>query len=359
MLFPVAVSKDQVFLVTGASGYIGGAMVAHLSAQGLPVRGMIRTPAKAAAVKALGASDVVVGDLTDADSIRRAVEGCRSIYHFAAIFRQVNVADSEYHDVNAEGTRRLLEAAIQSGVERVIYCSTGGVLGHIAHPPGTEETPYSPGDAYQSSKVEGERIALEYFRSGRVGGCVIRPAMVYGPADTRHLKMFRMIANGTFFYVGPSLNVHFVDVRDVARAFQLAMEHTERNGEVYIVAGERSVSLTEMVTLIASLLNVPAPRVRLPVKPMQWVGSLCEWACKPFRIQPPIYRRRVDFFVNNREFSTAKAQRELGYRPARPFEAEVAEVVTWYCRHGWLKSGARTVVCVLSAMLPWLAIEFR
>jgi nucleoside-diphosphate-sugar epimerase len=344
-------AAGRTYLVTGASGYIGGAMVAHLVGQGISVRAMVRNPAKTAAVQALGAHEVVVADLTDAESIRRAVEGCRGIYHFASIFRQVNVADSAYGDVNAEGTRRLLEAAVQAGVERVIHCSTIGVLGHIANPPGTEETPYSPGDAYQRSKVEGEKIALEYFRSGRMRGCVIRPAMVYGPADTRHRKMFRMIANGTFFYVGPGMNVHFVDVRDVACAFRLAMEHTERNGEVYIIAGERSVPLTEMATLVASLVGARPPRLRLPVRPMQWAGSLCEWGCKPFRIQPPLFRRRVDFFVNNREFSIAKAQRDLGYRPAQPFEAEVAEVVAWYGEHGWLKSKAKSLGRVLSVMV--------
>jgi dihydroflavonol-4-reductase len=330
-------NDSGLYLVTGASGYIGSAMVRHLVSRGIQVRAMVRSEAKMAAARALGAVDVVVADLTNDASLADAVKGCAGIYHIAGIFRQTNLNDADYFDANLHGTRRLLDAAILAGVPRVIHCSTSGVHSNITNPPGTEETPYSPGDSYQQSKVEGEKLALNYFRSGRIQGCVIRPAMVYGPDDTRHLKMFKMIATRTFFYVGPSKNVHYVDVRDLAEAFRLAMEQQARNGEVYIIAGERSVSLTTMVNLVADLLHVSRPRLRLPARPMQWAGSLCEWVCKPFGISPPLYRRRVDFFVNNREFSIEKARRELGYKPARPFEEEVAEIISLYCRKGWLK----------------------
>ena len=328
---------DQpIYLVTGSGGFVGGEIVRRLSAQGIRVRGIIRDPGQAEAVRALGASDVVVADLRDAASLAPAVSGVKGIYHIASLFRQAGLPDSVYTDINAGGVRRLFDAAIAAGVERIVHCSTGGVLGHIADPPGTETSPHNPGDIYQRTKLEGEKIALEYYRSGRMRGVVIRPAMIYGPGDTRNLKMFRMIARRKFFYVGPGRHVHFVDVRDLARAFQLAMEKEEISGEVYIIAGERAVPLREACAAIARLLNVPPPWLTVPVKPMQWLGSLCEWICTPLHIPPPLYRRRVDFFTKNRHFDWSKAARDLGYRPERTFEEELADVVRWYREHQWL-----------------------
>ncbi len=344
-------ADKQPYLVTGASGYLGSWIVKHLAAQGIPVRAMVRTAAKVAAAREIGATEVAIADMRDPESLARAVKGVQGIYHVASLFRVGGLPEQEYFDTNATGVRNLFTAAINAGIKRLIHCSTSGVVGHIANPPGTEETPYSPGDPYQRSKVEGEKTALEFFRSGRIGGCVIRPAMIYGPADTRHLKMFRLIASRMFFYVGPGALVHYVDVRDVARAFQMAMEHTERNGEVYIIAGEKSVPLQEAVELIAKLLDVRPPWIRLPVKPMQWAGSLCEWICRPFNIKPPIFRRRVDFFINSRSFDCSKAARELGYRPSQSFEAEMASVVAWYREAGWLHSSPHNASLKVMAML--------
>ncbi|MBN1270225.1 MAG: NAD-dependent epimerase/dehydratase family protein [Kiritimatiellae bacterium] len=323
-------------LVTGAGGFVGGHMVEHLVRQGQPVRAMVRDASRADALKKLDV-EIVEADLRDAKSLVPAVEGVHGVYHIASLFRQAGFPESVFHDSNAEGTRRLLDAAIAAGVKRVIHCSTVGVLGNVANPPGTEETPYSPGDMYQRSKMEGEKIALDYFRSGRIGGVVIRPAMIYGPGDTRNLKLWRMVARKRFFYVGPGqCSVHFIDVRDLVRAFELAMQKENLNGEVYIIPGQKAVPLNVMVNLVADRLGVPRPWLHLPVKPMQWLGSLCEAVCTPLRIQPPIFRRRVDFYTKNRHFDGSKAARDLGFAPAKSFEEEIAEITDWYKEHGWL-----------------------
>ncbi len=326
---------EKLMLVTGAAGYVGGQMVEYLVKRGDRVRAMVRDPNRTEALRALGV-EIVVADLQDAASLAPAVAGVHGIYHIASLFRQAGLPESTFHDINAEGTRRLFDAAIAAGVKRIVHCSTGGVLGHIANPPGNEQTPYNPGDMYQRTKLEGEKIALAYFKEGRVRGAVIRPAMIYGPGDTRNLKMFKMIARRHFFYIGKGVHVHFVDVRDLVRAFALAMDHEEINGEVYHIAGEKAVLLPVMAELIARTLGVPPPWLRLPVKPMQWLGTACEAICTPLHIPPPIFRRRVDFYTKNRHFDSSKAARELGYKPAQSFEAEVAENTRWYKDHGWL-----------------------
>lgn len=325
-----------LFLVTGASGEIGLAVVKLLRSQNIAVRALVRSELKGQAAKELGA-EIILGDLTDRASLDRAVKGCTGVYHIGALYREAGLPESTYFSVNAEGTRHLLEASIAGGVERFVHTSTGGVLGDIKDPPGRHTTPYAPGDLYQRSKTEGEKIALEYFRTGRIRGVVIRPAMVYGPGDTRHLKLFRMIAREKFFYVGPGdKSVHFIDIRDLARAFQLAMEHRELNGEIYHIAGEAPLPLREAANLIADHLGVKRPWLHLPVRLTQLAGTVCEILCAPFGISPPIYRRRVDFFTKARYFDTTKSAQELGFTPALPSRAEIVAVADYFKSHGLL-----------------------
>lgn len=322
-----------MYLVTGAAGFTGKNLVTHLRERGVAVRAMVRSESQAAPLTALGA-EPVIADLTDEDSLKPAVEGVQGIYHIAAIFRQAGLPESVFQDVNAEGTRRLLHAAISAGVPRVVHCSTVGVLSHVANPPATEDAPYNPADMYQRSKMEGEKIALEHFRSGRIGGMVIRPAMIYGPGDTRTGKLFRMIRSGRFFYVGRGeMFVHFIDVRDLAAAFRLAMEHTEIQGEIVTIAGERAVPLKEWVNFVADEFGVKRPWLHLPVRPIQVAATICEAICTPLKIQPPLFRRRVDFYTKNRHFDTRKAAQLLTFKPARSFEDELRDIVAWYDTH--------------------------
>lgn len=328
--------NDDIYLVTGASGYVGSEMVKYLQAQGIKVRAMLRDISKSKDINLPGV-ELIKADLQDAASLEAAVKGVSGIYHIASIFRQAGLPEAVFDDINFEGVRRLFDAAIRAGVKRIVHCSTGGVLGHVANPPGSDKSPYNPGDMYQRSKLKGEILAMDYFRSGKMRGVVIRPAMVYGPGDTRNWKLFKMIARKRFFYVGKgNAHVHFIDVRDLVRAFYLAMQKTDLNAQIYHIPGEKAVPLTTMVNLIADHLHVPRPWLHLPVKPVQWLGSLCELICTPFRIQPPIYKRRVDFFTKNRHFDISKAQSELGFKPAKPFEDELIEITDWYRKHSWI-----------------------
>lgn len=323
-------------LVTGAGGWVGGFVVDEALRHGALVRALVRDPDQGAELAARGA-EVLVGDLRDGDVPGKAVEGMDGVYHIAALFRQAGAPDSAYRQVNCEAVRRLFDAAVAAGVRRVIHCSTGGVLGDVREIPANEQTPHNPGDVYQETKLAGEEAAMAAFARGKISGVAIRPGMIYGPGDTRNLKIFRMIARRRFFYVGKGDNlVHFVDVRDLARAFRLAMERQHLNGKIYLIAGHPHMPLRQFAAMVARQLEVPPPRICLPVKPMQWAGSLCEALCRPFGIPPPLYRRRVDFFTKNRAFDTSLAQRELGFSPGQPMEKEIADIIADYRRRGWL-----------------------
>lgn len=320
-------TQDPLYLVTGANGFVGTALVNALVERGRRVRAMVRNPDNAAHLPTRSV-EVVVGDLKDPDSLAAAVQGVAGIFHIAALFRQAGFPDEEFVKINANGTAALFDAAKAAGVPRLIHCSTIGVHSTIEEPPADETHPYCPADIYQETKMQGEKIALANFQSGPVRGVVIRPAMIYGPNDERTGKLFRMIAKRRFFFVGKGDSfTHWIDVRDLARAFILAMEHEERNAEVYIISGATPVRLKEMTRIIAEEIGVKPPWLHIPVKPMQWLGSAVEAVCRPLRIEPPIFRRRVDFFIKNRAFDSTKARQDLGFVPAQDFRGEIRDIL--------------------------------
>lgn len=328
-------SSKPIYLVTGAAGFVGGHVVRHLKAGGQRVRAMVRRPAQAKALEGI-ADEVVIADLADPASLPAAVEGVAGIHHVASIFRQEGIADELFYDINAEGTRRIFEAAIAAGVPRIVHCSTNGVHSDIDHPPATEDYPFNPGDPYQDSKLEGEKIAMEYFKDGRMAGVVLRPTMIWGPGDDRTLKMFRMIQKGRFFYVGPGKTLHhWVDVRDLAEAFRLAME-SQINAEAFLIGGRDYLPMKTIADEIAAQLKVKSPALHLPVKPMMLLAHGTEIVCKPLGIEPPIFRRRVAFFLKNRAYEISKAKGMLAYAPRQDAAGEIADIIADYRDKGML-----------------------
>ncbi len=320
---------NKPFLVTGAGGFVGTNLVRALLERNYLVRAMVRNPAKAKHLQALGV-EIVEADMGNPQSLEKVVDNVQGVFHIAALFRQAGLPDQEYMKVNTEGTRALLDASIRAGVRRFVHCSTVGVHGDVEHPPANEDAPFKPGDIYQVSKLEGEKIVTQYFKEERIRGVVIRPAMIYGPGDERIGKVFRMIAKNRFFYIGKgNALVHFIDVRDLCRAFILGMEKEEINNRVYIIAGEQISTLSEVVNIIADRLGVRRPWLHLPVRPMQILGDVCEAICTPLRISPPIFRRRVDFYIKNRAFDISRARQELGYHPAQSLMNELHDILSY------------------------------
>jgi nucleoside-diphosphate-sugar epimerase len=332
---------SETFLVTGAGGFLGRHLVEHLKRSGVRVRAMVRDAGQVADLRSL-TDDVVVADICRPETLPPALAGCAGVHHVAAIFRQESVAPEVFHAVNVEGVRNIFEAAIAAGVPRIVHCSTNGVHSHIERPPADETAPFAPGDLYQETKLEGEKIAMRYFAEGRVRGVVIRPTMIYGPGDRRTLKLFRMIARRRFFYVGQGRALtHWVDVRDVAEAFRLAMEASHLNAEAFLIGGRDYQPLSEVVREIAQQLDVPEPRLKLPLGPVMTLAHAMEIVFKPLGIEPPLYRRRVAFFVKDRAYDIGKARRELGYSPRQALRDEIVDIIRAYRESGDLPAPRR------------------
>lgn len=325
-------------LVTGSTGFAGGHLVRALAMDGQQIRVIARSSAKTGGLPP--GVDVRVADITDPDAVSRAVDGVGTIYHLAAAYRSAVHREEGYRRINVGATRNLLEAAARSGVERFVHCSTVGVHGHVSRPPAEEKTAFSPADAYQRTKLEAELLALSYARDRGLAVAVARPTAIYGPGDTRLLKMFRMIANGTFVMLNKGdIYYHMVYVDDLVQGLKLLATHPSAVGEVFILGGDKYYRLKAIVDMIARFLGVRQPRIRLPALPFQVVGSLCEAICVPFGVEPPIYRRRVDFFTKSRAFSIEKARRMLGYSPQVPLEVGLRRTLDWYLDQGQITRG--------------------
>ncbi len=327
-------------LVTGATGFTGRHLVHRLLDEGAPVRIVARSAVRARA--AFGDRvEIAEGDVADPEVIRRAVPGCGVVYHLAAAYREAALPDARYRAVHVDSTRLLLEASRAEGIERFVHCSTVGVLGHISHPPADETSPYNPGDIYQDTKVEGERLALDFAARHGVPLTVARPTAIYGPGDLRLLKLFRMIARRRFVMIGSGeVYYHMVHVADLVDGLRLLAQRREAIGEIFILGGEGYRTLNDIAALIARVVGAPAPRWHVPAWPIQAAGSLCEAICAPFGIEPPIYRRRVDFFTKSRAFSIARARRLLGFDPKIDLERGFVETTKWYREHGHLPAAA-------------------
>ena len=267
-------------LVTGGTGFTGSHLVRRLIGQGNEVlvidnqKGLFYDE-----LVDIGAK-IHVGSVTDEGLLAKVVPGCEVVYHLAAAFRQMNVPESFYWNVNVTGTKNLLASAHQCQVRKFVYCSTQGVHGNIDNPPGDEQSPIAPEDYYQLTKYEGEKLVQEYVARG-LDAVVIRPTAIYGPGDPeRFFMLFRQAKKGTFPMFGNGETYyHPVYIDNLVDAFELATQ-VDGQGQAYIVGDEEYFSLNELVHRVAKALGVPIKIRHYPFTPLRYAAWACEVACE-------------------------------------------------------------------------------
>ncbi len=269
-------------------------------------------------------------DITDEEQVMAAFEPFDKVFHIAALFRTEESDLNEFTRVNVGATRNLLEASRRFGVGRFVHCSTVGVQGRIEDAPASETYRTHPEDHYQQSKLEGELLAREYFKAG-LPGVVVRPAGIYGPGDMRFLKVFKAIERGWFVRIGDGKTLyHFTYIDDLVDGLILASERPLACGEVFSICSEAHTTVGEFVEDVALALDKPRPRMHIPAWPMEAAARACVSICKPFRINPPLYPRRLEFFTMNRAFTIKKAREMLGYAPRVPMREGLMRTASWY-----------------------------
>ncbi|WP_089946168.1 NAD-dependent epimerase/dehydratase family protein [Candidatus Entotheonella palauensis] len=324
-------------LVTGGTGFTGSALTRRLLEQGHQVAVLDNQPGYFYdELKALGA-EMILGSVSDRDAVRKVMRDCEVVHHVAAAFRLVNLPKQVYWDVNVEGTRYLMDTALEYGVRKFINCSTCGVHGDVKNGPADETFPIAPEDYYQYTKYEAEKIVPEFVDRG-LKVVTIRPTAIYGPGDPeRFLMLFRMVNKGRFLMFGSGkAHYHPLYIDNLVDAFELAEAHGKGEGEAYLIGDEHHYSLNELVVAIAEALGVNLRLMHLPFWPLWTAAAACEMVYKPLPKEPPLFRRRVDWFRQNRAFNVDKAKQELGYLPKVDLKAGLAATGKWYREHGYL-----------------------
>ena len=323
-------------LVTGVTGFTGGHLARTLAQRGYHVRGLVRQTSQARDVEASGI-EPAIGALEDRAALARAVKDVEIVYHIAAVYRHAGIPKATYRAVNATAVGDVIDAAAAAGVRRVVHCSTVGVHGDIEQPPANKEAPLRPGDIYQVTKVEGERIARDAAARTGLPVTIARPSGIYCPGDRRLLKLFRGIARRRFVVLGSGdIFYHLTYIDDLVEGFRLCGEAPSAANRTYILAGSEVTSLNQLMALIAAEAGVAPPALKLPVWPFWLAGAACEAICVPLGVEPPIYRRRVDFFTKSRAFDISRARAEIGYDPQVGLRDGIRKTLTWYKEHGWL-----------------------
>jgi nucleoside-diphosphate-sugar epimerase len=324
-------------LVTGATGFLGSALVTELVKSRQPVRILARDEKKAR--QQFGdAVTILPGDITDAVQVQRAVDGATSIYHLAGRIYHPSVPAELYRQTHVEGTRALLSACQgQTQLQHVVYVSTTGVYGITGRKPAAEDASFAPTNPYEATKLEGEQLALRAYQEQGLPVTVVRPGLVYGPGDLHLLSFFISIKKGLFRVIdGGKALLHPVYLDDLIAALMLCVEQPLAPGRCYNIAGERPVTVRELATAIAHALGRELPAGSIPL----WLANL---ASDVLALVPglkgeraPLTRSRVKFLTNSRVYDIRRARSELGFAPKVGLEAGMKRTAAWYYKRHYL-----------------------
>ena len=327
-------------LVTGTTGFLGAALLRELIADGRDLRVLVRPGADRSNIEGLEA-EVVTGDVRDRDSLAAALKGCEVLYHAAAYYSLWSRDKRMMYDINVQGTRNILEAALTENVRKVVYTSTVGCIGLWPDGrPADEQTPLDLAilcNDYKRSKHQAEQVALEFAGRG-LPVVVVNPSAPVGPRDIKPTPTGQLIldfVNGKMpAYLDTGLNL--IDVRDCARGHLLA-EQKGNVGERYIL-GHRNLSLHEILLALEKITGIPAPRIKMPYWVAYAAGWICETVSDVITHQPPaVPLGGVKMAKHKMYFDPSKAVRELGL-PQNSVDRALEDAVQWMKEHGMVHS---------------------
>jgi nucleoside-diphosphate-sugar epimerase len=326
-------------LITGGTGFIGSRLALACREAGSEVVALGQTNTDIEVFRKeqlrVAGIDVRAIPVDDTGGLAAAVTGCNVIYHLAAAQHESNVPDRYFRDINVEGTRNVLSASRDAGVSRFVHGSTIGVYGSAAAGRIDESTGTRPDNIYGITKLEGEDVARQFGSEIEIS--IIRISETYGPGDGRLLKLFKAIEKGAFFVIGKGTNLHqLIHVDDLVRGLMAAAMRPAAVNETILLAGSEQLTTIEMCKCIADAMGVSLSRLRAPLWPFDVVATVLESVCRPLGVQPPLHRRRLDFFRKSFLLDTTKATRLLDFEASKKFRAGAVETATWYRAQGLL-----------------------
>lgn len=322
--------RDDCVLITGANGFIGGAVARLLLAKGYRVRALVRAAGGSGNIPP--GCEIAEGDLTDRESLRLAMKGARQLFHVAASYRLWAPDPAQVYAVNVGGTENIMREALRGGVERIVYTSSVATLAPGSSGYCTEATRL-PAEkavgAYKRSKVLSERLVEAMIETERLPAVIVCPSAPLGPGDVKPTPTGRIVAEALCgrmpAYVETGLNVAHVD--DVA-AGHLAALLRGAIGERYILGGE-NLTLRDLLIEIARISGRRGPLVKLPAWPLQPLALANEWSARLLGYEPFLHRESLRMSKTRMFVDDRKARVALGYE-TRPARLAVADAVAWF-----------------------------
>ncbi|MCS6818149.1 MAG: NAD-dependent epimerase/dehydratase family protein [Blastocatellia bacterium] len=324
-------------LVTGATGLIGGRLIERLREHpDVSIRALARDPAKADRLRAPSV-EIAIGDITRPETLPAALAGCHVVVHCAARVTERGSWE-EFWRSNVEGTRHVLEAAAHAGVERFVHVSSVAVYGIFPRDQTDETFPYQPcGNAYCDTKIEAEKVALEYFRQRGVPLVILRPGIVYGP-HSRHwtIRIIELLKTNRLFLLGRADGIcNHVYVDNVVDAILLAMTRDDAVGEAFIITDGEATTWREFFGHYARMLGrdsipqLPAASAKVLLRFARWIAR---WRGRPLPPSPTI----VDYLQHRALFRIERAKERLGYTPRVSLEEGMRRTEAWLREAGYL-----------------------
>ena len=333
---PIAPGTDV--LVTGATGFTGSYLVRRLVDEGLSVRAIARHTSNVEPFEGLPIR-WFRGEIYDSVLVREAMHDVRYVFHLAACYRDPKAATDEYAKVHVHSTKLLAREALQNPTfARFIHTSTIGVHGHVARPPADEESPYSPGDAYQDTKLEAEQWLRKFASDNSLPFTIVRPAAIFGPGDRRLLKLFKFAERGWCPLLDRHNTLyHLIHVEDLTRFYLNVATHSAALSEVFICGNESPTDIRSIVDTVGEFLGKKPRYVSFPSRPMFMLADFSERLCKVLNVAPILYRRRLAFFTKDRSFDTRKSRRLLNFTCRFDNTSGLLQTAEAYVRKGWIR----------------------
>jgi nucleoside-diphosphate-sugar epimerase len=323
-------------LVTGATGFLGSSLLGRLLDGGVQVRALVRSPTKVEALAEQGV-ETVVGDISDRDALAIALDDVAVVYHLAGKLLEPGEPDELYHRTHVGGTKLLIEACQHHPkLERLVHCSTTGVLGTTGDEPLDESAPFRPTNIYEVTKAEAETTIRREWQD-RLPAVIVRPGLVYGPGDLHLLKFFRSVLRRRFRPIGRrTIWLHPIYIDDMTEALLRCGLRPAALGECFHIAGPEPVPLERLAETIAQAVGTTLPHGRIPL-PAAWALAVGGDSLPArLKLSAPLTRSRLEFLTHSRMYTVDKAKRLLDFVAPTELSTGITCTVAWYREHGYL-----------------------
>jgi dihydroflavonol-4-reductase len=323
-------------LITGASGFVGSHLAEVLSRQKVRVKLLVRSTSRIP-FKPTARMELWYGDVTDLESVRKAMKGVKVVYHLAGILRGSN--REQFENVNVQGTENVCRAMAEvKSAKRLVCVSSLSAAGPSQlGSPITEKYPCKPVSIYGETKLKGERIAISYKNKFQVS--VIRPAAVYGPRETDIFAYFKMVRQGLVLIPGDGIQeISFVHVSDVVDSILLAGQSPKAVGQIYFVSDGKSYRWEDFARVVGQVLKRSFITIRVPMGIVRMVAELGELGAKITGKPTMVNRDKIkEGMVPAWVCSNGKIRKELGFSPRYDLEKGIRDSVKFYLSANWLK----------------------